>query len=73
MLARVGGREVGSWEFQYGVAPTPIDIKLPAEATASGEIALDLSLPDAVSPKELGFNEDDRKLGVKLKSFMIRR
>ena len=73
ILIRVDDREIGRAEIEYGVVPKPIEIKLPAQLTTSSEIAVDLYLPDAVSPKELNINEDVRKLGVKLKSFVIRR
>jgi len=71
ILIRIGDREIGRAKFEYGVVPEPIEIKLPAQLTS--EIVVDLSLPDAVSPEELNINEDARKLGVKLKSFVIRR
>ena len=73
IIISVGGRELGSGKIEYGLVPRPIAIEVPPELTSSGEIVVDLSLPDAVSPKKLGFNEDGRKLGIKLKSFVLRR
>jgi hypothetical protein len=73
IIISVGGRELWSGQVEYGLVPRPIEIKVPTELTSSGEIVVDLFLPDAMSPKKLDINEDDRNLGIKLKSFVLRR
>lgn len=48
----------------------PIVIPLP-RATDSGKYTLEFRFPDAVSPKEVGLNEDRRRLGFSFKRVMF--
>jgi hypothetical protein len=39
-------------------------IELPLPASVGKEFAIRFSLPDAISPKQIGLNEDRRQLGL---------
>ena len=45
-----------------------IDFRIPAELVVEGRIPLELTLPDAVAPKDVGYNADPRKLAIFLRS-----
>ena len=49
-----------------------IAVVLPAELLApDGELDVRVSMPDSVSPRQLGINDDPRVLGVGLKTLRI--
>jgi hypothetical protein len=55
-----------------GGEPTPHSYKLPAGlVSADGLLEIRIKTPDAISPKELGVNEDSRILGIGLKTLQI--
>ena len=49
-----------------------IELNLPPSTYGKEWIEIGFSLPQAVSPKELGMGEDNRKLGIGLKSVVFR-
>jgi Domain of unknown function (DUF7024) len=55
-----------------GGAPTPHRYRLPAGlVSADGLLEIRIKTPDAITPKQLGINEDPRILGVGLKTLQI--
>lgn len=55
-------------EFTFvGQQPPPaVQVKLPANA--NGQLTIQLTMPDSVTPKSLGLSGDDRQLGIIIKS-----
>jgi hypothetical protein len=62
IVLRLNGREVGTLHGK-GEAPELFELDLPPEALADNNV-LQLTLPDAKSPKSVGVGEDPRILGV---------
>jgi hypothetical protein len=64
----LNGRNLGTIELtsaQVADGPTTIRLPVPADAGSCGdELFLQLDLPDAQSPKNLGLSEDARRLSV---------
>jgi hypothetical protein len=56
-------------EYRYEAGREMKVIELPLAHISAGEVRISFSLPDAVSPKELGMNEDTRKIAISVKSF----
>ena len=54
-------------------AGSTADLALPGSLLAQGIDHLLLQFPDAASPRDLGMNEDDRRLGLHLGGFTLRR
>jgi hypothetical protein len=54
-------------EERYDVAE-PRVIELPLPSTPGGKLNIKFSLPDAVSPQQLGLNPDQRKIAIRVRS-----
>jgi hypothetical protein len=65
VIAINGGRPS---EHHYDAYTPESVIELPVPADSTREIKISWSLPEAVSPKELGLSADDRKLGIGVRS-----
>jgi hypothetical protein len=52
-----------NWQMQV--------IELPLPSSSPGEIRIRFSLPDAISPKELGMNADPRKIAISVRSIQF--
>jgi hypothetical protein len=68
----VNGTSIATWKFLDG-SPAREQIRIPSKLIEDGKGAIDVSfsLPDAISPKELGLSSDDRKLGVFVREFSV--
>ncbi len=64
----LNGKRIGDIELteaQVAAGPTAIHLPVPADAGSCGdELLLQLDLPDAQSPKNLGLSDDFRQLGI---------
>ena len=69
MLAN--GEEVAAREFVHGPRPFPWRVELPADAWAAHEIQLTLLVEEPRSPLDLGWSEDDRDLGIHVRSLAV--
>jgi hypothetical protein len=58
-------------EFLYEMGKDKRIIELALAEPASGEVRIDFSFPDAISPKALGLSSDERKLAVSVKSIQF--
>lgn len=63
----VNGVEAGHYTAVYPDGHLRIDVPLPRDLlTQAGRVTIDFDLPDAVSPKAVGMNNDARVLGIGL-------
>ena len=64
--------KVGEWSFSVSKPPTTQRLVIPAKALGNSEIlTIRFHLPDAISPREVGVNEDRRVLGLGLRSVLL--
>jgi hypothetical protein len=65
---RINGRLLETWRVNNGGEYT---LDIPRELVGGEIIEIVFHLPNAVSPKELGLNRDERLLAVAIKSLVI--
>jgi hypothetical protein len=66
LTLRANGGPAHEFVFASGQPAPQMEMELPPGL--EGKLVLQLSLPDAVSPKQLGLSGDDRKLGVMIRT-----
>lgn len=69
VVVRTGGGATFKFEFESRQPQQPLEFVVPAPA--DGELVLDLSLPDAVSPQEAGLSLDARRLSLLVRSVAV--
>jgi len=57
-----------SIEYRYDAEHSKRTIELPIPASVGKELTIRLSLPDAISPKQMGLSEDRRQLGLMVRA-----
>ena len=67
--AHVNGERVAARDFSYGDPEWRIE--LPAPVPADGEVDLAFTIEDPSSPLELGWSDDDRRLGILLRAVTL--
>lgn len=70
LVIRAGSQEVVN-ECLTNSAVRAFQVVFPQEMVQKGVLTVDFSLPDAISPAELGLSVDGRRLGVALESLKI--
>jgi len=71
MVVRSGSAVVGRFAVSNFAGAWPLRVTLPAQAVASGEIAITLDIADAVAPVSLGESADPRPIGFFLQQIAI--
>lgn len=68
---RINGIDVGAWRFS---APSStLTMQIPSELAAAESLTIELKSQDAIAPSSIGFNGDNRVLGLGLVSVQLRR
>jgi hypothetical protein len=64
----VNGTHVTTWLFRHPTDFSFVErvVAIPPDLLVDGVVHLQLSIPEAKSPRELGMSQDDRRLGVGL-------
>jgi hypothetical protein len=66
LVVGIQGEAPTEYRFDASHSEQVITLKLPANAQQ--EVLINLSLPDAISPQQLGLGPDNRKLGISLQT-----
>ncbi len=68
---KVNGFDAGCWWFRASNQPQVMNLTVPAEWNPGSDIVLDFHIRDPRSPREFGLSEDDRKLGIGLRTLKV--
>jgi hypothetical protein len=69
----VNDEDMGKFSFKAATDPQTLAVNIPrGTAAKQNPIAIVLDLIDAVSPEELGFSHDPRKLGLGVRGMMLK-
>lgn len=69
VLVSINGKQTNQYLLETN-GPSDIEMTIPPSNT--GEIEVTIGLPDAITPKKLGINEDLRRLAIAVKSIAMK-
>jgi FkbM family methyltransferase len=68
--ALINGTDLGEWKITK--PDDEFKISIPASLCKNSRLVVEFKLPDAISPKDLGINNDERKLSLAFKKITLR-